>query len=287
MQSEEVRLVCSVSDVRSQKTPEDLVCGHCAYLLRGLLTDGVCPECGTPIAHALRSNLLADADVAWLAKLKVGIDFFLASMIAGVLVAIAGGTIVTVGWLSYQPIAKAMNFILCVLYLIGLWRVTTPEPRLVPLGLSRLQLFLRILPVTQLAGEVTTLIGETILGNIWIEKIGSLLSLAYFLSGVAVWVLVRDWARRIPSERLANRATVIAWGLGISFLVMVGIGGLLSLYATPNAANAGTSGVILLGALSVCVSLVMWLIFGIMALILLLTMRTQISKAMASSARSA
>ena len=36
----------------------DLACRKCGYHLRGLPTNGMCPECGTPVAISLRGPLL-------------------------------------------------------------------------------------------------------------------------------------------------------------------------------------------------------------------------------------
>ncbi len=51
---------------------EDLLCSHCGYNLRGLLSEGRCPECGTEVARSLRGDLLAAADPAWLERLIRG-----------------------------------------------------------------------------------------------------------------------------------------------------------------------------------------------------------------------
>ena len=51
---------------------DDLPCRTCGYNLRTLDTAGVCPECATPIAASLRSELLREADPNWLWHMHSG-----------------------------------------------------------------------------------------------------------------------------------------------------------------------------------------------------------------------
>ncbi|MBL1218546.1 MAG: hypothetical protein D8M59_13770 [Planctomycetes bacterium] len=55
-----------MSDDRLQR---ELPCVNCAYDLRGLATDGPCPECGKPIAATWNRDLLRFADIAQLRRL--------------------------------------------------------------------------------------------------------------------------------------------------------------------------------------------------------------------------
>src|SRR5262249_18813740 len=53
----------------------DRLCGKCKYNLRGLPTNGRCPECGTPVTRAGRrrfSDSLTDAPLFYLKTLAVG-----------------------------------------------------------------------------------------------------------------------------------------------------------------------------------------------------------------------
>ena len=59
-------------DGEGQRLLEDLLCNHCGYNLRGLLSEGRCPECGTEVARSLRGDLLVAADPAWLERLIRG-----------------------------------------------------------------------------------------------------------------------------------------------------------------------------------------------------------------------
>ena len=57
-------------------SPEDLPCIHCGYNLRGLATDGRCPECGTSIARSIHGDLLSWADPLWLKRIDRGLACF-------------------------------------------------------------------------------------------------------------------------------------------------------------------------------------------------------------------
>jgi hypothetical protein len=50
----------------------DLPCRNCAYNLRTLPTSGVCPECATPVAVSLKSDLFRFSNPGWIKQLRLG-----------------------------------------------------------------------------------------------------------------------------------------------------------------------------------------------------------------------
>src|SRR5262245_39754607 len=66
----------------------DLLC-RCGYNLRGLYSDGRCPECSEPVEHALRIGLALTPDRRWLARCRRACGFLIA---AGV-ISLAGGAL--------------------------------------------------------------------------------------------------------------------------------------------------------------------------------------------------
>lgn len=56
----------------SEVINHDLLCVHCRYNLRGLTSDGDCPECGHPLADSLRGDRLCFADRRWLRRMAWG-----------------------------------------------------------------------------------------------------------------------------------------------------------------------------------------------------------------------
>ena len=44
------------------RVDEDITCRKCGYNLRGLPTDGACPECGSAVGHSTHGDLLRFCD---------------------------------------------------------------------------------------------------------------------------------------------------------------------------------------------------------------------------------
>lgn len=108
---------------------QDVYCIQCGYNLHSLLPTQACPECNEPIEMSLRGDWLRFANPAWLAKVVIGMRF----VAAGIAVRLALPWILDLlrlgllngqagHWLAHLPGE--------VLFLIGLWLVTLPEPRL-------------------------------------------------------------------------------------------------------------------------------------------------------------
>ncbi len=121
----------------------DLACVRCAYNLRTLRADGVCPECGTAIARSLHGQLLAYADPDWVARLARGanwtvrgINCILLTLILALVGAVAIGltaSLATPGpTVIFSPVvsASAIGLLLfgAVSLLIGYWWLTLPDP---------------------------------------------------------------------------------------------------------------------------------------------------------------
>ena len=84
---------------------EDAPCGKCSYNLRGLPTEGRCPECGTSVGWSIHGHLLHFSDPVWVQHLAGGALWMIWSVFLGI-----GLTIVGVGidaWLSARAGAGA------------------------------------------------------------------------------------------------------------------------------------------------------------------------------------
>jgi hypothetical protein len=100
---------------------DDLPCRSCGYNLRTLATSAVCPECATPIAASLRSELLREADPNWLWHMHSGCKLLYWGI---------WGT-----WFSYV-FSRAFRLALIGTFAIpaaaaeavGTWMLATPDP---------------------------------------------------------------------------------------------------------------------------------------------------------------
>lgn len=121
----------------------DHACVGCGYNLRGLVRDGVCPECGKPVADSLHGNLLRFASPGYLASLHSGVFLVLASIIAQILciVLMVIATILGLVFARPQPGASSSAFIstfiivtnglaalLTFVTLYGWWKLSEPDP---------------------------------------------------------------------------------------------------------------------------------------------------------------
>jgi hypothetical protein len=95
----------------------DLTCGGCGYNLRGLPSDGTCPECGGDVATALSDVPSPD----WLRRLAVG-SLLIA---AGVLTGAIGTVAATFGYGRWLALGFPLGAIVAA---VGTWAFATGEP---------------------------------------------------------------------------------------------------------------------------------------------------------------
>lgn len=122
-------------------------CVTCSYDLRGLLSSGSCPECGTPIAKSLRDNLLINSSPEYLAKIHRGVFFVQAAIIGmilvvflgilgmivvGVLAGMGGGRGGGVSWFGVygvQVVSSLLSLVYAGVALYGWWLFSEADPR--------------------------------------------------------------------------------------------------------------------------------------------------------------
>lgn len=117
----------------------DAPCLGCGYNLLGIARSGRCPECGSSVARSLRGNLLEYASVEYLRTLRAGGIV----VIVGTFISFVGeGTLdATLKFLSTltgstsrgapETLESLTNLLASVLWVIGWWMLTTPDPGLV------------------------------------------------------------------------------------------------------------------------------------------------------------
>jgi hypothetical protein len=126
----------------------DTPCAACGYNLRGLPLDAHCPECGAPVAAAIRDDDQAALHPDWLRTLLRGYHFCAAGGAVLMVGVLAGGALAWVSKFGDSAIVPAAMLV-CVLaggaiFWLGLVLFTAQPPRLVAGTGSRLPICIRI-----------------------------------------------------------------------------------------------------------------------------------------------
>lgn len=213
----------------------DILCIHCGYNLRGLTSDGRCPECGGAIADSMRGELLRFADVEWLTKLRLGVALKLWAITLAVLLAMGSGVLAVVmrspG--TAMGIGLVVGLVGSVFSLWGTWCITAPDPRL---SLSEqsvtLRKVIRACAVAGLAGGVTQFGGTGVVAasealSVVLIAVGGIGALAGWTASYAELFYLRRFVRRVPDPALAKsttsliRAPLIFGGCAVVFLGVI------------------------------------------------------------------
>ncbi len=214
---------------------EDTDCLECGYNLRGLRSDGRCPECGTAVGRSLYGNFLRFAQPTYVRKLAGGVTLILWGMLVSFVVAAVA--MIVVG--GPQEIALSIAFLGGLVSVVGTWQVTSPDPGKLDAqwGLTSRRLV-----------RATVLIG---LGAGLLEIVkaytGTMSHAAQMVTGIlgialAVVQLVGEFARfiyfcrlalRIPDRALARSTRIVMWGHGITMALVV-LCGAISIASGPS-----------------------------------------------------
>jgi hypothetical protein len=197
---------------------QDTPCIRCGYNLRGLHVDSVCPECGTSVSQSLHGPYLRNADPNWVRTLAGGMPW----IATGVTLTILITCLVTYSALQryrnpgrFDPFEELLHSVPRILILVGLWKVTVPDPRedQSDVGYSTRSL-VRITAVADLALTPAA----------WIAiSISQALIIVFVIIGLVIVVTeyfaffthVRRLALRIPDRRLAFWTRIIMWGIAV------------------------------------------------------------------------
>lgn len=211
----------------------DVACRGCGYNLRGLLRDGACPECGSPVARSLESDLLEFASPAYLETLHKGVFLILTGVILQIL-SVIGSFVVgfSVSALGRAGIGAMVLVQVCstaflLIELYGWWLFSEADPGYTgrntgqtPRRIVRITLMVQApvvlvqLVVQNLAGPPAP--GATISGiQALLLGLSVILGLSYYaaaaVSYFAKMLYVRWLAPRIPSEHVYRRSKLLMW----------------------------------------------------------------------------
>jgi hypothetical protein len=210
------------------------LCVKCGYDLSGLDPGGTCPECGAPVAGALRGDSLSAADPTWLRKVHRGLILItigcllalsrpLQLLVPDSLADVMDRT--PISWQLWEIAATAVAF---AFFVAGVVWVTGVDPRL---SLSEQPTGLRgVTRATALAALVLAAVnalvgasGATMTGA-WdlVSQVGTLVGLFLFFSAViGVTYYLARLAERIPEPERASRLRWTARAALIFFPLMV------------------------------------------------------------------
>ncbi len=257
----------------------DVVCRKCAYNLRGLREDGVCPECGSPVGLSTHGDLLRFADPDWVETLARGLTFIL----WGILVAVIASVVSTAISARVHPVIGGMiGFVGSLLGYYGAWLLTERDPS--GLGEDRYgtaRRIVRIALLIGLCGSLASVVFSRAPGAGGLPLAVAIVLLAttviYVIGEFAKYYYLEKLAQRIPDPRLAGRARFLRWALAVCYLI-VGVGGTAAGItaaarpAGPGQMTRGQGALIAFGCVAVAAFLCL-IVFYLMAILLQYRMR--------------
>jgi len=248
----------------------DTPCRKCQYNLRGLSTDGRCPECATPVGLSTRGDLLRYSDPAWVGTLRAGVM----CMLWAIAVSIGGGILrsVLTGMTGSRVVATLLPLAGTALSLLGAWLLTTPDPS--GLGEDRYGTSRKLIRVTLAFGVAAALVqfaqqamnAPPTLGLAF-GLVGGAATLVGLVGTFATLNYLAKLAQRLPDDALAARARMLMYGYGIPLAALAVIG--LAMVVAFRFAGRTPAGLMGLGCAAAACGVV-WIVFGIMYLVMLI-----------------
>ncbi len=254
---------------------DDTACRKCAYNLRGLPTDGACPECSAPVELSLRGDLLRFADPEWVERLARGLTFLNAGLIVSIGVDAPG--IVLSAFLP-TTIHAMISLGGRLFWLYGAWLATTPDPagvhengEAVARRTARVGLILGL--TTWFAAHANRHPGVLATAVTLVYYVGGAL---WIIGKFAVYCRLARVALRIPDPWLAKRARYVRWALAVPHaIVLIGSAAMVLMTVrgtwAPGPLSAGSASSVVLVA--VLLALLCYFLFSLVALHLQWRMR--------------
>ncbi len=194
-------------------------CIHCGYNLRGLLSDGICPECSQAIAASLQGDLLRFAEPVWLKRVVFGVWLTLFSYL-GIFVIVLVVTALPWAWALGWWVGTVAMVASSLLTVWATFCITAQEPRLSlsedPVLLRRL---VRICAVVSATRKIIDDVGMIPLPQTVRQVIEIAGAFAAVVMMFGLLVYLRRFGRRIPGKKLAGSASTLLWVLPASLLM--------------------------------------------------------------------
>lgn len=211
-----------VSD--TQTITQDMSCLRCGYNLRGLRSDGHCPECGSPVERSLHGDQLRFADPNWLNTLRRGVALMLWNLLIVMVISMLAGLTAVLG--APPVVMQLATVIAAALALAAMYLVTAPEPTESFAGQTvKLRKAVRILAVIAFVGAIWQQ-GIGLFGGVVLLSIGAMLGFIGGFGHVGLLALLRRFALRVPDFRLASQTRIVLWAYAIGYggALLVGLG---------------------------------------------------------------
>jgi hypothetical protein len=200
---------------------EDTPCRRCGYNLRGLPHAGLCPECATPVALSVASNLLRHADPEWLAKLVLGLRVTFWGGAIGLMAFLSRSCLVGRG-LASALIDSAAG--LALVY--GAWLITAPDPAAI--DHDRYVAARKVTRVALAIGACGNFIVYFAPPSLLVAVLAACAGVAISIGEFTKLDCLRRLALRVPDERLARRARIVRWVFPAANLARVTASGLIA-----------------------------------------------------------
>jgi hypothetical protein len=211
---------------------DDVPCLNCGYNLRGLPSDGACPECGAPVQRSLQGNLLIYSSAGYLAALHRGLICIISAVLAqiGLTVVLVIGVIlsaaVSQSWQGQIQIwVNVISIPIAALSLYGWWLFSAPDPAVIggdTGGRPR-----QIIRITVIVVAICTLMSLSAFAtreqSIQAEVLNGAAALIMSVAGIAQFfasmMYIKWLAPRLPDKALAARASKYMWMLPLIYVV--------------------------------------------------------------------
>jgi hypothetical protein len=212
----------------------DSPCRKCGYNLRGLRSDGVCPECATPVGVSILGDLLRFSDPAWLRKVAQGMGlvlvgfylqfgFVILGMVLAGLRSRYSATLIMVGALA----SHVLNF-------VGTWLLTIPDPS--GIGEDKHGSIRKIVRVTlaiTLANAITSNLPQLLVLPLAIHQMIVLVSVIVTIATViGLWAqltYLMALADRLPDPKLVSALRQVRIGLVTLNAILLLLSGIIQI----------------------------------------------------------